>query len=107
LIEPGSVREIAAIGDEHKALIVVTFRIGLRPGATMMTMARSCLYPVNDDGKIEEERHTFYVVPQESFTEFVVTQIPPAPGQRLLPIIRSHHLRSDAGKARGKAIGDS
>ena len=31
LIEPGSVHEICAIGDERNALIVVTFRIALGP----------------------------------------------------------------------------
>lgn len=45
LIEPGSVRELSAIGDETNALILVTMRIGLGPGGTMMTLARACLYP--------------------------------------------------------------
>jgi hypothetical protein len=65
LIEPGTVREMAAIGDERNALILVTFRIGLGPRGTMVTMARSCLYLVDDNGKIKEERDAFYVVPQE------------------------------------------
>ena len=65
LIEPGSVREIAAFGDEHNAAILVTFRIGLGPGGTMVTMARSCLYLVDSNGRIKEERDAFYVVPQE------------------------------------------
>src|SRR5215471_14328060 len=65
LIEPGSVREIAAFGDEHNAAILVTFRIGLGPGGTMVTMARSCLYLVDNSGRIKEERDAFYVVPQE------------------------------------------
>ena len=66
LIEPGSVREIAAIGDERNALILVSSRMGLDPGGTIVTMARSCLYLVDDNGKIKEERDAFYVVPQES-----------------------------------------
>lgn len=65
LIEPGSVREIAAIGDERNALMLVTFRIGLGPGRTMVTMARSCLYLVDENEKIKEERDAFYVLPQE------------------------------------------
>ena len=64
LIEPGRVREIAAMGDERNGVIVVTFRIGLGPGRTMVTMARSCVYLVDEDGRIKEERDAFYVVPQ-------------------------------------------
>jgi len=65
LIEPGSVHEISAIGDERNALILVTFRIGLGPGGTMVTMARSCLYLLDENEKITEERDAFYVLPQE------------------------------------------
>jgi ketosteroid isomerase-like protein len=64
LIEPGSVHEISAIGDEHNALILVTFRIRLGQAGTMVTMARSCLYWINENGKIKEERDVFYVLPQ-------------------------------------------
>jgi len=65
LVEPGSVHEISATGDERNALILVTFRIGLGPGGTMVTMARSCLYLLDENEKITEERDTFYVLPQE------------------------------------------
>jgi hypothetical protein len=65
LIEPGSVHEICAIGDEHNALILVTFRIGLGSGGTMVTMARSCLYLLDENEKITEERDTFYILPEE------------------------------------------
>jgi hypothetical protein len=65
LIEPGSVREIAAFGDERNSLIAVTFRIGLGPSGTMVTMARSCLYLVDDNRRIKEERDALYVVPDE------------------------------------------
>jgi hypothetical protein len=65
LVEPGSVHEVSAIGDERNALIVVTFRIGLGPGGTMVTMARSCLYLLNEDEKIAEERDAFYILPPE------------------------------------------
>jgi SnoaL-like domain len=64
LVEPGSVHEISAIGDERNALILVTFRIGLGPGATMVTMARSCLYLLDENEKITEERDAFCVLPQ-------------------------------------------
>jgi hypothetical protein len=66
LVEPGSVHEISAIGDERNALILVTFRIGLGPGGTMVTMARSCLYLLDENERITEERDAFYVLPQES-----------------------------------------
>src|SRR5450755_3556021 len=36
LIEPGSVRVIGTIGDESNALTLVTFRIGMGPGGTMV-----------------------------------------------------------------------
>ena len=65
LIEPGSVREICAMGDERNALVIVTFRIGLGPGGSVVTMARSCLYLLDEDEKIKEERDTFYVLPAE------------------------------------------
>jgi len=65
LIEHGSVHEISALGDEHNAVILVTFRIGLGPGGAIVTMARSCLYLLDETGKITEERDAFYVLPQE------------------------------------------
>ena len=64
LIEPGSVQEISAIGDESNALILVTMRIGLGPGGTMVTLARACLYLLDENKKIKEERDIFYVLPQ-------------------------------------------
>lgn len=62
LVEPGSVRVISTIGDELNALILVTFRIGLGPGGTMVTMARSCLYALDESGKIKEERDAFFIL---------------------------------------------
>jgi ketosteroid isomerase-like protein len=64
LIEPGSVQEISAMGDEHNALIVVTFRIGLGQGGTMVTMVRACTYLLDENKKIKEERDMFYLLPQ-------------------------------------------
>jgi ketosteroid isomerase-like protein len=64
LIEPGSVREISAIGDETNAVILVTMRIGLGPGGAMVTLARACLYRLDENKKIDEERDVFYVLPQ-------------------------------------------
>jgi hypothetical protein len=63
LVEPGSVQLLFAIGDELNALIVVSFRIGLGPGGTMVTMARSCLYALDESRKIKEERDAFFILP--------------------------------------------
>lgn len=64
LIEPGSVQVLSAIGDERSALIAVTFKIGLGPGGTMVTMARSCLYLIDENKKIKEERDAFFILSQ-------------------------------------------
>jgi ketosteroid isomerase-like protein len=64
LIEPGSVHEISAIGDESNALIVVTMRIGLGPGGTMVTLARAILYLLDDNKQIIEERDEYFIFPQ-------------------------------------------
>ena len=55
LIEPGSVQVISAIGDESKALILETLRIGLGPGGTMVTLARTSLCLLDENKKIKEE----------------------------------------------------
>ncbi|MBV9712215.1 MAG: hypothetical protein JO011_15010 [Ktedonobacteraceae bacterium] len=65
LIEPGSVQEISAIGDESNALILITLRIGLGPGGTMVTMARAILYLLDENKKIKEERDEYFILSQE------------------------------------------
>jgi hypothetical protein len=62
LIEPGSVHEISAIGDESNALILVTMRIGLGPGGTMVTLARAMLYLLDENKKIKEERDGYLII---------------------------------------------
>lgn len=62
LIEPGSIHEVSAIGDESNAIIVITMRIGLGAGGAMVTLARSCVYLIDEDKKIKEERDSFYVI---------------------------------------------
>jgi hypothetical protein len=62
LIEPGSVRELSAIGDERNALILVTMRIGLGPDGTMVTLARAILYLIDENRKISEERDEYFVI---------------------------------------------
>lgn len=64
LIEPGSVHEISAIGDESNALILVTMRIGLGPGGTMVTLARAILYLLDENKKIKEERDEYFILSQ-------------------------------------------
>jgi hypothetical protein len=64
LIEPGSVQVISTIGDENNALILITFRIDLGPGGTMVTMARACLYLLDENRKIKEERDEYFVLSQ-------------------------------------------
>ena len=62
LIEIGSVCEISATGDERNALVVITFRIGMGPGGTMVTMARAILYLLDENKKIKEERDEYCVL---------------------------------------------
>ena len=62
LIEPGSVQVISTFGDETNALILVTFRIGLGPAGAMITMARACLYSLDENEKIKEERDEFLIL---------------------------------------------
>lgn len=62
LIEPDSVQVISTFGDETNAMVLVTFKIALGPGGAMMTMARSCLYALDVDGRIQEERDQFLVM---------------------------------------------
>jgi hypothetical protein len=62
LVEPGSVQVIGTIGDESNALTLVSFRIGMGPGGTMVTMARACLYLLDENKKIKEERDSFFVL---------------------------------------------
>ncbi len=64
LVESGSVHEISAVGDERNALILITMRIGLGPGGTMVTMARSLLYLLDENKKIKEERDGYFILSQ-------------------------------------------
>jgi hypothetical protein len=62
LVEPGSVHVIGTIGDESNALTLVSFRIAMGPGGTMVTMARACLYLLDENKKIVEERDSFFAI---------------------------------------------
>lgn len=63
-VEPGSVNVISAIGDENNALILCTFRIGMGPGGAMVTMARACIYMIDENKKIKEERDEWFLLSQ-------------------------------------------
>lgn len=63
LVEPESVRELSAVGDETNALIVVSMRIRLGRSGTPVTLIRALIYLLDDDQKILEERDGYYVVP--------------------------------------------
>jgi len=64
LIEPGSLHVLSCVGDETNALTLVTFKIAMGPGGTMVTMARSCLYLIDENQKIQEERDQFFFLSQ-------------------------------------------
>jgi hypothetical protein len=61
LVEP-SVQVLSTIGDERNAAVLTTFRIGLGPGGTTVTMARACLYLLDENQKIKEERDAFFLL---------------------------------------------
>jgi hypothetical protein len=64
LIEPGSVQVLSAIGDERSAIVTVTFQIRLGTGGTLVTMVRACLYVIDENKKIKEERDVFFLLSQ-------------------------------------------
>lgn len=64
LVEPGSVEVLGAVGDETTALTLVTFRIAMGPNGSLVTMARSCLYLLDQNKKIKDERDSFFVISQ-------------------------------------------
>ncbi len=64
LVEPGSAHVVSAIGDESNTLILATMWISLGPGGSLVTMARACLYLLDENGKIKEEMDEFFVLSQ-------------------------------------------
>jgi hypothetical protein len=64
LVEPGSVQVLGTVGDEDTALTLVTFRIAMGPNGALVTMARSCLYLLDEHKKIKDERDSFFVLSQ-------------------------------------------
>jgi hypothetical protein len=64
LVEPESVQVLGTVGDENTALTLVTFRIAMGPNGSLVTMARSCLYLLDEHKKIKDERDSFFVLSQ-------------------------------------------
>lgn len=59
-IEPGSAKVIAAVGDQHNALMLVTVRASFAPGGPLLTLPGARLYLIDDNKKIRSERVIFY-----------------------------------------------
>ncbi len=62
LVEPGSVQVISALGDETNALTTLTMRIALGPGGSLVPMVRACLYTLDENRRIQQERDAFVVL---------------------------------------------
>ena len=62
LVDPESVQVLGTVGDENTALTLVTFRIAMGPNGSLVTMARSCLYLLDEHKKIKDERDSFFVL---------------------------------------------
>ena len=59
-VEPGSAEVIAATGDNHNALLLVTVRASFAPGAPKVTLPAARLYLIDDSNKIASEKVIFY-----------------------------------------------
>ena len=59
-VEPGSAKVIAATGDNHNALLLVTVRASFAPGAPKVTLPAARLYLIDDNKKITSEKVIFY-----------------------------------------------
>jgi hypothetical protein len=57
-VVPGSLEVLAAVGDDHNALLTVTVDVDFGAGSVALPGAR--LYRVDDDGMIQVEHVVFY-----------------------------------------------
>jgi hypothetical protein len=57
-VTPGTLQELAAIGDDHNALLLVTAQADFGFGQTTLPQAR--LYLIDDDNKIAHEQVVFF-----------------------------------------------
>src|SRR5215831_1773006 len=58
-VEPGSAQVLAATGDEHNALLLISVRASFGPGAPKVTLPAARLYLVDDNKKIASEKVIF------------------------------------------------
>lgn len=59
-VESGSARVIAAVGDEHNALVMLTVKASFAPGAPPVPLHAARLYLIDDNRKITSEQVIFY-----------------------------------------------
>jgi hypothetical protein len=59
-VKPGSLRKIASLGDDHNALLILTFEASFVPDAPSVTLPAARLYLIEDD-KIAVERVVFLI----------------------------------------------
>jgi hypothetical protein len=62
-ILPGTTVVSSAIGDDTRALLLVTSRVKFGPDAPEMTNHQARLYRLDDDQKIVDEQVLFFLVP--------------------------------------------
>jgi hypothetical protein len=60
-IVPGTVRELASVGDERNALLTLDMRVAGGPFGAGADAPCARHYLINDDGKIQAEQIVFYV----------------------------------------------
>jgi SnoaL-like domain len=60
-VVPGSLRELAGVGDQRNALLLVTVRGPFRPGGAETTLAGARLYLLDEEGKIKREQVIYFV----------------------------------------------
>ena len=61
---PGTTGVTSAVGDDTRALLLVTSRVKFGPDAPEMTNYQARLYRLDDEEKIEDEQVIFYVAPR-------------------------------------------
>lgn len=59
-VEPGSLRQVAALGDDHNALVLVTVKARFGPGDPI-TLPGARLYLIDDNQKIKAEQVVFLI----------------------------------------------
>jgi hypothetical protein len=64
VVLPGTSSVTSAIGDDRRAMLVVTSRVKFGPDAPEMTNHQARLYRLDDNQKIAEEQVIFFLAPQ-------------------------------------------